>query len=838
MRTYASLVQEHDLGLIALAGLICLLGTYTGFALFQPARAATGRVRLAWLATTAVAGGGALWASQLVAMLAYRPGMPLGFGPGFTALSIAAGVMITGIGLAVAIGVRRPFGRWLAGGVLGLAIGAMHYVEMAGLQIDAAAGYDPLLVGLSWTLAIAIGAPSVPVALEHDTFVRRGLGAALLTVATAALHFTALAALALTPVAFAPPPDANVAGPALLAVAIAGVTVLLLGFSLGGSIVDQHLAKLGAKEARRLRDLADAAFEGIAIHADGRLLDANRALAALTGGSPAELVGRDVLSLIPEDERARAGPWITEGAEGAYETRLLRADGSDVPVEIHVRRMDYSGRDVCVAAIRDITERKEAAARIHFISKHDPLTELPNRVLLRDRLEQALAKATGSGQWDTRAPGEPEVAVLCLDLDGLKDVNDSHGHAGGDALLKQVAARLLRTVRESDAVARLGGDAFAIVHSGVRQPHAAAAFAEHLMAAMAEPFDLDDEPLTIGVSIGIALFPADGGDAGTLLRNADTALRRAKADGRRAYRFFEPAMNAGLQARRALEYDLKQALAQQQLELHYQPQVELGVNRIVGFEALARWRHPKRGLIPPGEFIPLAEDSGLIVALGEWVLRTACAAAVSWAEHIRIAVNLSPAQLTASDLPAQIRTVLADQGLAPGRLELEITESVLVKDSERMLAEFSRLKALGVRIAITDFGTGYSSLSYLHRFPFDTIKIDQSFIQALGTDADSSAIVRAVIGLGKSLGIPVIAEGVETAEQLDLLRREHCDQVQGYLINRPMPLEHLDYLLAASGMLVLPTPAAPAAPQRKSAVVTPTAALATAPRPAPAALGS
>jgi EAL domain-containing protein (putative c-di-GMP-specific phosphodiesterase class I) len=291
-----------------------------------------------------------------------------------------------------------------------------------------------------------------------------------------------------------------------------------------------------------------------------------------------------------------------------------------------------------------------------------------------------------------------------------------------------------------------------------------------------------------------------------------------------------------LQARRALEYDLKQALPQAQFELHYQPRVELGVNRITGFEALARWRHPRQGMVLPGEFIPLAEGSGLIVELGEWVLRTACAAAVSWAEHIRIAVNLSPVQFTRCDLPAQIRSVLEEQGLAPGRLELEITESVLVKDSERMLAEFWRLKALGVRIAIADFGTGYSSLSYLHRFPFDTIKIDQSFIRALGTDTDSSAIVRAVIGLGKSLGIPVIAEGVETAEQLDLLRREQCDQVQGYLINRPMPLERLDYLLAAAGMLVLPTPAAPAPapPKRRSAVVIPTPAGAR----EPAAVGS
>ncbi len=306
MRILASLVQEHDLGLIALAALIGLLGAYTALALLQRTRATLGRVRLEWLATTAVASGGALWASQFVDLLAYRPGMPLGFGTGFTALSVAAGIMVTGIGLAVAIGARPAAAPWLAGGILGIAFGTMHYLEMAGLQIDAAVGYDPLLVALSWALAIALGALAMVVARPPETLVRRALGAALLTLAMAALHFTAIAALELTSAPFGRPLDAGV--PALLAVAIAGVTILLLGFSLGGSIVDQHLATLGAKEARRLRDLADAAFEGIAIHADGRLLDGNRALAELTGRSPAELIGRDVLDLIPEAERAREGP--------------------------------------------------------------------------------------------------------------------------------------------------------------------------------------------------------------------------------------------------------------------------------------------------------------------------------------------------------------------------------------------------------------------------------------------------------------------------------------------------------------------------------------------------
>jgi diguanylate cyclase len=323
------------------------------------------------------------------------------------------------------------------------------------------------------------------------------------------------------------------------------------------------------------------------------------------------------------------------------------------------------------------------------------------------------------------------------------------------------------------------------------------------VAAVAEPFDLDGEGMVIGVSIGIAIFPADGGDAEALLRNADTALYRAKADGRGTYRMFEPAMDARLRARRALEYDLRQALAQQQFELHYQPQAETRSNRVTGFEALIRWRHPQRGVIPPGEFIPLAEGTGLIVPLGEWVLRTACAAATGWPQHVRVCVNLSPVQFARGGLAELVDEVLRAHCLAPARLELEITEGVLIKDSEQALQTLHQLKALGVRISMDDFGTGYSSLSYLQRFPFDKIKIDQSFIHALESDPDSAAIVRAVIGLGRSLKMPVIAEGVETEEQLDLLRREHCEEIQGYLIGRPLPLEH------CAGFFTPTTPARP-----------------------------
>jgi diguanylate cyclase len=781
VRVYLCLTQEHDLPLVGVAALICLFGAYTALSVLHRALAAQGRARVAWLAASAIATGGATWATHFVAMLAYRPGVPTGYDLEPTALSIVVAILVSGLGLAVAIArQRRPVRHWLGGGIVGLGVAGMHYTGMAALKVPAFVSYDPYLVALSCLLSIGFGGLALRTALQRDTLAVRGLGAALLATGICILHFTAMGAVELTPSPLVPLPDEGVIPPALLAAAIAGVAALLLGVSLAGSAVDQHLADRAARETTRLQDLVNATFEGIAIHAGGRLLDANAALANLLGYSVADMIGRDVLSFVVPEHREQARQRIAAGSEEPYEIDALHADGRRVPVEVLGRAMDYKSERVRVAAIRDTTERKAAEAQIRFMATHDALTGLPNRTLFRDRLEQELMRARRTGE---------TVAVLCLDLDRFKDVNDLRGHTAGDALLQQVGARLTAAVRETDTVARLGGDEFAIVQSALDQPEAAAGFAERLVAAVAQAFELDGEMMVVGVSIGIALFPADGGDAETLLRNADTALYRAKSDGRGTFRMFEPAMDARLQARRALEYDLRQAFVQQQFEVFYQPQAETRSRQVTGFEALVRWWHPKRGMIAPDDFIPLAEETGLIVPLGEWVLRTACAAAASWPEHIRVCVNLSPVQFTRGGLVDLVETALRAHRLAPERLELEITEGVLIKDSEKALATLHQLKALGVRIAMDDFGTGYSSLSYLQRFPFDKIKIDQSFIRALESNTDSAAIVRAVIGLGRSLKMPVIAEGVETAEQLDLLRREHCEEIQGYLIGRPMPLD-------------------------------------------------
>jgi len=388
--------------------------------------------------------------------------------------------------------------------------------------------------------------------------------------------------------------------------------------------------------------------------------------------------------------------------------------------------------------------------------------------------------------------------VLCLDLDHFKDVNDTLGHPVGDELLKSVTERIMQCVREADLVARLGGDEFAIVHvAATSETSALAQLASRLVDVLAAPYLLEGHQVVVGVSIGVSVAPADSEDPDQLLKNADMAMYRAKGDGRGTYRFFEPGMDARAQARRIMELELRTAVRAQEFDIHYQPIRDLRADRITGVEALVRWNHPLRGIIAPAEFIPLAEATGLIVPIGDWVLRRACADASRWPENLSIAVNLSPVQFRNRNLIAAVKQALADSGLAPERLELEITESVLLQDGGATLDKLHTLRKLGVRISMDDFGTGYSSLSYLRSFPFDKIKIDRSFIHELATREDSMAIVRAVTGLGKSLGIATTAEGVETTEQLEILRNEGCTEVQGYLFSPPIPLLQIERLLTA-----------------------------------------
>jgi diguanylate cyclase (GGDEF)-like protein len=450
-----------------------------------------------------------------------------------------------------------------------------------------------------------------------------------------------------------------------------------------------------------------------------------------------------------------------------------------------------------VATHEDITEQRASELKIEYMAHHDALTDLANRVLLNERLEQALGR---------RIHRTEMVAVHHLDLDQFKAVNDTFGHPAGDKLLKIVAERLRALVRETDTIARMGGDEFVIVQAPITDPTEATSLAQAIIASISEPFDLDGHQAAIGASVGIAVGPSDGLRPDKLLRNADLALYRAKGDGRGTFRFFEPAMDLQMQTRRIVEQDLRKALPAEEFELYYQPVVNLASNEISGFEALIRWNHPLRGMVAPSSFIPLAEEIGFIVPLGEWVIRQACLTAAQWPEHLHVAVNISAAQFRSPGLLQVIVGALAASGLSPTRLEIEITETVLLQNRDTTLAVLHQLRALGVRIALDDFGTGYSSLTYLQCFPFDKIKIDRSFVKDITENTGSLNIVRAVAALAKGMGMTATAEGVETGEQLDKVTSEGCTEMQGYLFSRPLPVAEIERLFlpqrAAPGRIV------------------------------------
>jgi diguanylate cyclase (GGDEF)-like protein len=466
-------------------------------------------------------------------------------------------------------------------------------------------------------------------------------------------------------------------------------------------------------------------------------------------------------------------------ARGQYDKTIVEFSNRIIMMQHHP--MKDGG---FVSTHEDITEQRQQEARIQHLARHDALTELPNRAQFLDEMAASEA-AIERGD---------KAAVLCIDLDHFKSVNDMLGHAIGDKLLKQASARLWGTTRETDLLARLGGDEFSLLLRPIDKPADAAVIAERIVRTMSTPFSIDGHQIVIGASVGIAIAPQDGESTDILMKNADLALYRAKAEGRSTYHFFEKDMDAAIQKRRMIEAGLRAALALNELRVVFQPLVGLKENRVTCLEALLRWTHEGKN-ISPVEFIPIAEETGLIVPIGEWVLREACRTAVTWPTDARVAVNLSPVQFKNKRLFETVHAVLAETGLPPTRLELEITESLLLNDNEQTLQTLHRLRAIGVRISMDDFGTGYSSLSYLRSFPFDKIKIDRSFMNDLDSRGDSLAIIKAVIGLGHSLGMSTTAEGVETEEQLAAVREQGCNEVQGFLFSPPLEPGQVQALL-------------------------------------------
>ena len=559
---------------------------------------------------------------------------------------------------------------------------------------------------------------------------------------------------------------------------------LLGGFVLITDITRHQLAERAIRDSEeRMRKFASATNEGIFMHRGGILYDVNDALLAMTGYAREEIIGREALSFIAPEWRQAAGEYQRAGREDPYEAELVHKDGRHIAVEIVAKTVRTNDEVSRIGVVRDLTARKQAEARIQYLAHHDMLTGLPNRAYLTERLGTILALARRHGTL---------VAIMFIDLDNFKTINDSLGHHVGDVLLKEVAVRIKGVLREADLVSRLGGDEFLVILADFAAPQDAATVAEKLLQAISAPIGLEGREVCTNASIGISVFPRDGDNADDLIRNADAAMYSAKAHGRGHSRFYTPDLSDAASETLARESRLREALRRGEFVLHYQPQLRVGDLRLAGIEALVRWRHPQRGLVDPSEFIEFAEAHGLIDDIGQYVLGEACRQNKAWQAAgfaaLPISVNVSAAQFRRGDLVAGVKRVLQETGLEGRYLELELTESLLM-DQEVVGTTLAGLRAIGVRITIDDFGTGYSSLSYLKRYPIDKLKIDRSFIDDLGTDADDRAIAIAIINLAKTLKLTALAEGVERQEQLDFLHAHGCDEFQGYLAGNPVPAD-------------------------------------------------
>ncbi|TAK48183.1 MAG: EAL domain-containing protein [Xanthobacteraceae bacterium] len=586
------------------------------------------------------------------------------------------------------------------------------------------------------------------------------------------------------------PGTASHAGSLLLLAGCLLITLLVMGYILAAH---RHAERIHTKNEQLDAALGNMPQALLMFDSSARLVIGNSHYQEMYGLSPdAAKPGSAFLDMVrqlqqggmfPADPETYAGDLLSAIAQGnALENVTELPDGRTIAIVHHP--IPGGG---WVTTHEDITSRVSAEAKMSYMALHDTLTNLPNRLFFHKDLESRLAHL---------ARGQ-KFAILCLDLDNFKHVNDTLGHPCGDSLLRQAADRLRGCMREGDSLARLGGDEFAILQASATEPAMTTSLMTRIIEVIGAPFDIDGQQVVVGVSIGVALAPSDSTDPDQILKLADMALYRAKADGRGTYRFFEPEMDARMQARRIMELDLRKAITKGEFELHYQPLVNLETEQISGFEALIRWNHPERGMVSPVDFIPLAEETALIVPIGEWALRQACEEAAKWPSHISIAVNLSSIQFRVANVAQAVVKALAHSGLSAGRLELEITESVLLLNGESTLNTLHQLRAMGVRISMDDFGTGYSSLSYLHSFPFDKIKIDRSFVHDLSSSENSMAIIRAVTGLGSSLGMKTTGEGVETREELEYLKREGCTEAQGFLFSKAIPAREVASMLAA-----------------------------------------
>jgi diguanylate cyclase (GGDEF)-like protein/PAS domain S-box-containing protein len=921
LRILTCLTVEHDLRLVLLAALICFLSCYVAVTLVQRAQAAGGMARALWLGAAGASSGFGIWATHFIAILAYDPGVVMGFDMELTLVSLGVAIVVTTIGVAVATYLAGRSAAIAGGLLLGAGITSMHYIGMAALDVPGSLDWDLAYVVASVVCAGLFGALALVFCMRPQARGRdRALATVLMALGVVSLHFTAMTAVTVTP-GLVPVSDDTMLSTGLMAPLIAVVAFSLLFTGLTAAVFARQ-AELAASESTRQFAMLVQGVKDYAIYMldpDGRVANWNEGAERNKGYKAPEIVGQHFSRFYSEEDRAAGLPeraLAIARAEGKYENEgwRYRKDGSrfwanvmmdaiydtggtlvgyakitkdvtkekadadrlaevtknldlalenmsqglclfdkderlllanrryseifgfpegrirpgmtlreivdqgvaDVFVDPEVwkprardmyarRRAAIVANDggviveklsngvsvqlryrtlpdgAWVATYEDISERLRSEEQISFLARHDSLTGLPNRACFNNRLEADLDSARRSGG---------KVAAIGIDLDKFKEINDTRGHAAGDEVLTTLSKRMQACLEADETIARFGGDEFAAAKrfEDIAELHD---FIQRLEACLHEEIRIDGYDIKPGASLGVAIYPQDADNLEALINNADLAMYRAKDALTETVCFYEVSMDEAARSRRLIANDLWQAVERNELQLHYQVQKAVNSGDTIGYEVLLRWHHPVRGTIPPSDFIPIAEECGAILPIGEWVLREACREAATWNNEHKIAVNLSPVQLGNADVADLVHRVLLDTGLSPHRLELEITESTIIGDKERALQTLRRIKAFGVTIAIDDFGTGYSSLETLRAFPFDKIKLDRSFMSEVEASPEAKAIIRAILALGQTLRVPVLAEGVETRSQLDILLDEGCDEAQGYFLGRPMPVERI-----------------------------------------------
>lgn len=810
-----ALTASYDVRLVILSLVIAVIGSYTALEMAGQVAVASGSARYLWVTGGALALGISIWAMHFIAMLAYQLSIPITYVFSTILISMVVATVCSGIGLFVVT--RQPLG-WpllLSGSLfVGLGIIGMHFTSMAAMLLRAVPLYDLKLVLLSdvWAVALSLSAlwlafhPSAQAIASQSL---RKIGSAILSgIAIDGMHYVAMAAVSFQP-AFKLLPDSGIdnyilaitIGTATLIVILLGALASFFGQRLRAEIARAEAIRESEERYQRLYDLAPNA--DLSITADGIYKSVNQFGADFLGYTKTELIGQSGWVTIYEADREKIHQWINrifreKVVNSEIELRKVRKDGSVFWVRQHSQLVfDENETPIELRMIfNDITERKQAEDALRQNAFHDALTGLPNRALFMDRLRQSLERAKRDEDY--------LFAVLFLDLNRFKVINDSLGHLLGDQLLVAIANRLKLCLRPTDTVARFGGDEFTILLEDIEDVSAAVRVANRVQEQLILPFALDGQDVFTSASIGIALSMTGYDQPEDVLRDADIAMYRAKNQGAARYEIFNPSMHIRAVALLQLETDLRLAIERQEFRLQYQPIVSLSTGRIIGFEALVRWQHPERGLILPAEFIPLAEETGLIVRICQWVIRAACTQMRQWqlqfptTPSLTISVNLSALQFTQLNLISQISQTLREIDLDTSSLRLELTEGAIVDGAESAVPKLSQLRALGIQLSIDDFGTGYSSLGRLYRFPINGLKIDGSFISQLGIDEVNLEIVETIVTLAHKLGVDVTAEGVETLEQLTQLRTLECEYAQGYFFSVPLDSEAAEALITAN----------------------------------------